>query len=395
MFTLNKDEILQMEAENFLRIEKKDPFYNVIKYTEHTVYSKHWNHITMNCRGLVTDKDYTTIVARPFKKFFNHNEELSNFNLMDYLSKQEIRNNEKIYAKIDGSLGIVFWGNEGLFKKWRVATQGSLSSDQALWAEEWIEDNLELFNDFDKDYTFLFEIIYKENKIVLDYGDFEGLVLLGAIHTMSGAEVTDLGVIDYPNKAKEYTIDELKYIVSKTEDKQDLEGFVLVTWTSPIDVHRVKIKLDYYLKIHKLKHSLDLETLHSIWFDGGENWEHFIGEIPDEFHDTIKLWQTQFIINKMLMGEFMDMCIGAISKIMDGGMEEFMQGKINECKYELTEEDLTNPTKKGKVITFICDNLSLSPAMRPYIFHVLLGANLKNDYLKNLYFSKFENERVL
>jgi RNA ligase len=402
MFILNRDDILKMEEENFLKIEKKDPFYNVIKYTEHTVYSKHWNHITMNCRGLVTNKDYTEIVARPFKKFFNHNEELSNFSLEEYLSKKELGHNEKIYSKMDGSLGIVFWGNEGLFKKWRVATQGSLSSDQALWAEQWIEDHLELFNDFDKDYTFLFEIIYKDNRIVIDYENFEGLVLLGAIHTETGAEVTDLGLIDYPLKPNTYSIEELNEIVAKTTEKQDLEGFVLTTWTNPMDVHRVKIKLDYYLKIHKLKYSLDLETLHSIWYEGGEGWTNFIGEIPDEFHGVIKEWQTKFILNRIELQDQMNKYVWLLENFfnipdVDGKKEKIfklLNGNRNICKYLLSDDDLSNPDKKGKVITFLCDNLDLSPMMRPFIFHKLLNANLKTDYLKKLFFSKFENERI-
>lgn len=38
--------------------------------------------------------------------------------------------------------------------------------------------------------TYLFEIIYKENKILVEYGDFEGLILITAI-SMSKKEELD------------------------------------------------------------------------------------------------------------------------------------------------------------------------------------------------------------
>ena len=44
-----------------------------------------------------------------------------------------------------------------------------------------IEDKQKQFDaTFHKGHTYLFEIIYKENLIVVDYGDFEGLILLHA-----------------------------------------------------------------------------------------------------------------------------------------------------------------------------------------------------------------------
>ncbi len=44
------------------------------------------------------------------------------------------------------------------------------------------------FQKLHTDYTYLFEIIYKENRIVCDY-DFEDVVLLGVINTKTGIEV--------------------------------------------------------------------------------------------------------------------------------------------------------------------------------------------------------------
>ena len=41
----------------------------------------------------------------------------------------------------------------------------------------------------DREYTYLFEIIYPSNRIVVDYGSSRRLVLLAAVHTQTGIEL--------------------------------------------------------------------------------------------------------------------------------------------------------------------------------------------------------------
>ena len=92
--------------------------------------------------------------------------------------------NEMVEAtiKYDGSFGVTFlWNNEVL-----VTTKRRMDSEQAIWARQWIKDhcNLTMFQD---GYTYLFEIIYQNNTVIVNYL-FEGLVLL-AITDERGREV--------------------------------------------------------------------------------------------------------------------------------------------------------------------------------------------------------------
>lgn len=186
-------------------------------YTPKVQYERLWDDITIQCRGLVTNSK-GEIVARPFKKFFNYEEH-----------KPEDLPNEffEVYEKMDGSLGILFYyeyelsderryniwfnnnyetGMEKFFDpknlpdfdnpyyeptpktkgEWIMATRGSFTSPQAIKGKELLEKYN--FNRLHTDYTYLFEIIYKENRIVCEY-DYEDIVLLGMIETKSGTEV--------------------------------------------------------------------------------------------------------------------------------------------------------------------------------------------------------------
>ena len=85
--------------------------------------------------------------------------------------------------KYDGSLGIAFtWNGEVM-----VATRRRMDSQQAIWAKQWIKDHCNLTK-FQAGYTYLFEIIYQDNTVIVNYL-FEGLVLL-AITDESGHELS-------------------------------------------------------------------------------------------------------------------------------------------------------------------------------------------------------------
>src|SRR5690606_36552854 len=104
----------------------------------------------------------------PFGKFFNLGEMPET--RLENLPKE----NYTVTEKMDGSLGIIY-NYKG---KWRVATRGSLSSEQAKRAEQ-ILTKYDM-SEIPINFTILVEIIYPENKIVVNYGNEEKLVVLGA-----------------------------------------------------------------------------------------------------------------------------------------------------------------------------------------------------------------------
>ena len=97
-------EILEKYHKDGLLHKQTHPTYDLTiwNYSQKVQYEKLWDDITMQCRGLVTNSK-GQIVARPFKKFFNLEE-------MDSPPSGEF----KVYEKMDGSLGILFYYEEEL-----------------------------------------------------------------------------------------------------------------------------------------------------------------------------------------------------------------------------------------------------------------------------------------
>lgn len=254
----------------------------IYKYTALAQYSQTWDAMTTMCRGLILDTDYN-IVARPFKKFFNLEEHLAETN--DYAPPLP---NEpyKVYDKLDGSLGILYWINDTP----HIATCGRFHSKQAEWATRYIQnwDSL-LLSSFNRKYTYLFEIIYQANRIVIDYKGAEELVLLGAIEIETGIDIPIEELrLDLPRPLEfkfETSIEGLKTLGNTS--RRDAEGFV-IRYKSGL---RVKIKLDKYLRIHRIIFGTSSYTI----------WEHLRNEkplyelieyVPDEFYDWVKELKT-------------------------------------------------------------------------------------------------------
>ena len=164
-------DILNQYIEKGLVVKQDHPTLpiSIYNYSRTCQYERLWDEITMDCRGLVLDSD-GNVVAKPFRKFFNFGE----------LTTEQIPNEPfEVFEKMDGSLGILF-NYKG---EWVLSTKGSFTSEQAI-------KGMEILKKYKYDrlltgYTYLFEIIYPENRIVCQY-DFEDLILLGVIDNRDG-----------------------------------------------------------------------------------------------------------------------------------------------------------------------------------------------------------------
>jgi RNA ligase len=144
--------------------------YFILNYTEKCTWDEEWNEVTLQCRGMIVHSETYEIIARPLRKFFNHDQpQAPQLHLDDQVM---------VFDKADGSLGILYRLPDA---EMAVATRGSFTSDQALWATNWLKERGTTDALWRSNWTYLFEIIYPENRIVVDYRGFEGLGLLGAI----------------------------------------------------------------------------------------------------------------------------------------------------------------------------------------------------------------------
>lgn len=283
------------------------------KYTTNTVYSEDWDNVSLHARGIVFDYATGEVLARPFDKFFNLGEmiDVETGELkpiagyvkqhlgFDNLSGDYKRQKFRVMDKLDGSLGIAFWTGVD----WYVKTAGSFESDQAKWANDWF-DMLINPNVLDKSKTYLFEIIYDEDKHPIEY-DFEGLVLLGIVDTQTGIEEPLSEILRVAEELNirhaevlEFTdFDEVvKYAKALPKTK---EG-VVITFENGF---KLKVKGDEFLALQKIFHFLTEDVVYEnfLWNSVDANPETsvkdnliyafnegFIANIPEEMEDMKK-----------------------------------------------------------------------------------------------------------
>jgi RNA ligase len=299
-------------------------------YTEKVQYENLWDEVTLMCRGLVTDNT-GDIVATPFQKFFNIEE-----------GKFTPTENFEVYEKMDGSLGIVFW-YQG---QWVVATRGSFTSDQAIKSREILKKyNTDIMF---RHLTFCFEIIYPENRIVLDYGDDEKLVLLGTFNK-DGKEIDVEMWSQYGfDVVKKYDgISDYKQL--KEMVKNDQEGFVVKFSNGD----RVKVKGVEYLRLHKIMTNV---TTTGVWeyLKNGEDVLEILKDVPDEFYDKIKSY-----VQHLKYGYFQ------ISEDAGKKFDGMMYGKYNdkepiEDRKEFAEWVLTQPKHMSGILFRMFDKKDYS-----------------------------------
>ena len=248
---------------------KKHPQYPLLllNYTPRTQYSQKWCKELVHARGLVVGED-GKILARPLPKFFNHYE----INDLEELQDDEY----EVYEKIDGSLVIMFYyENQAIFY-----TRGSFISEQAVKGEKIFRGkyNHTLVN---KECTYCFEVIYPQNKIVVNYEDLEDLFLISITHTSSGKEINiDAAGFKTVNKVDKKSI---HAFLSGCEEA-NMEGYVVKYKNKVSNPLRIKYKFNTYVEKHKGKSLSEtaikrsMKKMESIKLDN----------IPDECYEEVK-----------------------------------------------------------------------------------------------------------
>ena len=263
------DEIAALEAADLVTVRPHNAFpLRIVNYTPRAQYERAWTSALLQCRGLVYDFDWR-LVARPFPKFFNYEEHLGESPLAGPLPTGPYT----VTMKFDGSLGIVFrWKAELL-----LATRGSFHSEQAERGTDILYRAMvqQGWRFPEEGYTHLFEIIYPENRIVVDYGQEERLQWITTIENATGNEDPSLG-IDFGGITQHPALDPLEL---KGAEQHNAEGFVLRYATG----QRVKIKFDRYVELHKLVTGLDSVAIWECLRSGQDPLEA-LAALPDELY---------------------------------------------------------------------------------------------------------------
>lgn len=271
----------QMIQDKYIRVGTHPRFNDlrIYNYTQNAQFDQKWNDATNICRGLITRivNGDELVWARPFKKFHNINTYGIPETMFENLPTDEV---PVISDKLDGSMGVVY-EYDGLYY---VATRGSFSSDQAIWATKWLQKHIQTLKDttllgflFDKtsSMTLVTEILYPENRIVVDYNGYEGLRPIGLIKNDTGVELSRRELEDISLVNKLEVVDQFKKPLTAClrENSRNAEGYVL-TYSNGL---KLKVKFEEYCRIHRMVTGLNPRSV----------WEKLALDQQQELHGML------------------------------------------------------------------------------------------------------------
>lgn len=224
--------------------------YHLLKYD--MLNSDFHESIVREARGSIfyfdEDIEKYICVSHPFDKFFNFGEVYAD--TIDW-------NTASIQEKVDGSL-IKFWWHAN---KWHISTNGLVDAVEAN-VESLVDNNLtfydlvlraidenygrvEFMTSLDKNYTYMFELVAKENKLVVSY-DKTALYFLGRRDKRTDKEVNpdedeQAKFFKMPRRFKFASLNDTIKFAETLDISQ--EGFVVCD----ANFNRIKIKGAAYL----------------------------------------------------------------------------------------------------------------------------------------------------
>lgn len=268
----------EMKGVGFIKVQRHPDFPDelaIANYTHKAQRNYHWNEVTEQCRGLIFHPGTQEVLKRPFRKFFNYDEPQA--------AKIQGHEDVRAFDKMDGSLGIIYRMPNGMLG---VATRGSFTSEQAVWATQWLQ-NHEAYARMDDrtwdEITDMFEIIYPENRIVVTY-PFEGLVYLNSIDNRDGSTLHDPDTWSMLRSA-ECLYEGPFNALFNVPERQNAEGYVVQAFGG----RRVKVKYEEYVKVHRVVSNLTPRYVHE--YMGGPNplrMQELMRSVPEEHAKWVK-----------------------------------------------------------------------------------------------------------
>ena len=222
---------------------------NCEELIEQNIY---YNKVRRECRGIIFDSATGNIVRRCYQKFFNVNEKPETQASVIDLSKRHT-----IYDKLDGSMIAPFYANGRLIFGTKMG-----DTDVAAPVNEFVKNNPQ-YIEFSKEqiaggYTPIFEWCSRKQQIVLDYGNEDQLILVALRHMVSGEywDYDYTNYIAYVNNIPVVKVfdpaNDINEFIEYTRGLENVEGFVIDFNNG----HKVKLKCDWYVQIHKAKEAI-------------------------------------------------------------------------------------------------------------------------------------------
>lgn len=304
---------------------REDPFNLHISVKDNLILLKYnqfnsdfSQELVRECRGIILEKGTWNIVCHPFHKFFN----LGENNAFDIKLEDSY-----VFEKVDGSVIKIYHYDN----KWNIATNGTIDADDAftmdgisfktLFYDIISEDDFnKLTENFNKDTTYLFELIHPSSQIVVNYENRKELVFLGMIHNevivndgkeflfdydilkfRKGMEkLFDKLPIRYPRVFDLNDIDDINKLSDIADEENangnDFEGFVVAQLYNDNIIGRVKIKSPKYVNLHHVAtgEGVTNNLIDVLMKNEIEEFEVYLTKLPTSVAEEYKLLKKKY-----------------------------------------------------------------------------------------------------
>lgn len=336
------------------------------------VFNSGWYDLLKLCRGKVVDIETRKVVTYPFDKFFNINEVPGyEFDTINELT----RTASYIFVsdKIDGSTISVSKYNGNLL----ITTNGAFENDMTEWARQLLDEKYPEFESNIKDgYTYIFELVHPDNRIILNYGNKKCLYLLN-IREHKTYKLLPLAKVHKVAKVFGFEIPQvfdfgsLQYLITlaQTSSNTNKEGWVLRIGQPDGTEKMVKIKYEEYFALHRIKDHLRAKHVYDAMLGG--YLDDMLAVASDETRATVVKYANE---------------ISQLQKNIEKEVIETGNGYLN--KYHTTLSDID----EGVKISLIQDILSSKYTYRGLVVVYIKHPQYLTEHILRLRRGKVKNE---
>jgi len=243
---LNKFGIEKLQEEFAIKVSVDERFPDLYVLNYNQIDSPKNHPIVKECRSLVVGSEdgvsFNT-VSRAFDRFFNQGENGEDFDLSKV----------KLCEKVDGSLVSVFYTEK---YGWLYRTKSMIMPELSAqgWDRTW-KDLIETclgwkgfdISLLDPEYTYIFEVVGRENRVVVNYKQEESY-LLAVRENLTGAYKEAVNTTF--KQSRTYSFNSTEECMKSLKELPNLEeGYVGYIDNIPV----VKIKSPQYLAAHRLR----------------------------------------------------------------------------------------------------------------------------------------------
>lgn len=261
--TLLVDALNERIEQGLIRKSISDDGLTVYSYSEQCTFSRAWDNVTMEARGLILN-DVGTIVSWPLRKFFNSGEPCC--------PEPPRGEGFEVFEKVDGSFLQIF-NYQG---QWRMATRGSFRNEYITFAEKY----LPMAEKFPPNWTVLCEVCLPAELDPMPrcVQHEPGLYLLGARDKYSGHDMLYDRCLEYwgGKTVKRYGAVAIEELLEQAKTLEGAEGWV-VRWDSG---QRMKVKSGWFMKLFRAISALNENHIKELIMDRG--FENVVVEFPEE-----------------------------------------------------------------------------------------------------------------